>query len=96
MVSFYQTGATVRIGQIVWDLDDDPAGNVQHISEHGVTMEEVEEVLASANEILASYSSGLPIVFGWTAGGKYLAVIFEVVNNDPLIVYPITAYETTP
>ncbi len=86
----------MRIEQIVWDLDGDPAGNVRHIFEHGVTIEEVEEVFISANEVLASYSSGLPIVFGWTAGGKYLAVIFEIVDDDPLSVYPITAYETTP
>jgi hypothetical protein len=30
---------------IIWDLDDDPDGNVQHCDEHGVTKEEVEEVL---------------------------------------------------
>lgn len=30
---------------IAWDMDDDPEGNVQHIAEHGITVEEVEEVL---------------------------------------------------
>ena len=30
---------------VIWDLEDDPDGNVQHIAEHGVTPEEVEEVL---------------------------------------------------
>src|SRR5262249_9610746 len=29
----------------IWDLEDDPEGNVRHIAEHGVTPEEVEEVL---------------------------------------------------
>ena len=28
---------------IIWDLDDDPDGNVQHCAEHGVTMGEVEQ-----------------------------------------------------
>ena len=27
--------------EIIWDLDDDPRGNVQHIAEHGVDVEEV-------------------------------------------------------
>jgi hypothetical protein len=30
---------------IIWDLEDDPEGNVQHIREHGVTIDEAEEVL---------------------------------------------------
>jgi hypothetical protein len=30
---------------IIWDLDDDSDGNVQHIAEHDVTADEVEEVL---------------------------------------------------
>src|SRR5438477_654973 len=30
---------------IIWDLDDEPDGNVQHIEEHGVTVEEAEEIL---------------------------------------------------
>ena len=30
---------------VAWDAEDDPDGNVQHIIEHGITMEEVEEVL---------------------------------------------------
>lgn len=28
---------------IIWDLDDDPDGNVQHCAEHGVTKDEVED-----------------------------------------------------
>ncbi len=29
---------------VIWDIDDDPDGNVQHCAEHAVTKEEVEEV----------------------------------------------------
>ncbi|MBL8792574.1 MAG: helix-turn-helix transcriptional regulator [Planctomycetia bacterium] len=29
---------------IVWDLDDDPDGNVQHSAQHGVSKEEVEDL----------------------------------------------------
>ena len=82
------------IAQILWDLEDDPEGNVQHIAEHGITMDEVEDVLYAAEEVLASNSSGRPITFGETTSGKYIAVVFDVIDDDPLSVYPITAYET--
>ena len=83
----------------IWDLKDDPEGNYWHIcvEGHGVTREEVEEVLAANYETaIRSRSSGQPEAFGWTASGKYLTVIFERVSDDPLTVYPITAYEVPP
>ena len=86
----------MQVERIVWDLEDDPDGNVRHIAEHGLAMEEVEEVLTGAVEVVASVSSGLPITFGWTSDGKYIAVVFEVVEESPLAVWPITAYETKP
>jgi hypothetical protein len=43
---------------IIWDLDDDPDGNVQHCAEHGVTKEEVEEVFQNATDADISRSSG--------------------------------------
>jgi uncharacterized DUF497 family protein len=86
----------MRISRITWDLDDDPEGNVQHIAEHGFTVEEVEEVLCAAEEVIASQFSGRPITFGETSTGRYIAVVFEVIDEDPLAVYPVTAYETEP
>jgi uncharacterized DUF497 family protein len=84
----------MRIDQVLWDLADDPDGNIQHIAEHGVTVEEVHEVLDAAEEVIASHSSGRPIAFGHTSTGKHIAVVFEIVTEEPLVVYPITAYET--
>jgi uncharacterized DUF497 family protein len=74
-------------------LDDDADGNVAHISEHGISM---EEVLYATEEVFASESSGRPIAFGETSTGKYIAVVFDVVEENPLSIYPITAYETEP
>jgi hypothetical protein len=34
----------MRFDSIIWDLDDDPGGDVKHCGEHGVTKEEVESV----------------------------------------------------
>ena len=86
----------MRIQRVLWDLEDDPDGNVQHIAEHDISSEEVEEVLFAAEEVIASQSSGRPTTFGETSTGKYIAVVFEVVEEDPLAVYPVTAYETDP
>lgn len=76
---------------ILWDLDDDPEGNVWHCAEHGITKEEVEEVLQNAVDKDNSHSSGRPVVFGDTTTGRHLMVVYEEVDSDT--VYPITAYE---
>ena len=77
--------------RFLWDLDDDERGNVRHIAEHGVTVEEVEEVVRSASAAQFSRSSGRPLVFGETAAGRLLVVIYEEVDEDT--IYPVTAYE---
>jgi hypothetical protein len=83
----------------IWDLEDDPEGNYWHIcvEGHGVTREEVEEVVSGNHDSASlSRSSSQPEAFGWTSTGKYLTVVFERVSDDPLTVYPITAYEVPP
>ncbi len=34
--------------RIIWDIAEDPDGNVQHIAAHGITVEEVEEACLTA------------------------------------------------
>lgn len=75
----------------LWDLDDDPEGNVQHIAEHDITKEEVEDVLENPAGIETSRSSGRPIAFGETSTGRLIAVVYEEVDEDT--AYPVTAYE---
>ncbi len=54
--------------EIVWDLEDDPGGNVYHIREHDVSVDEVEEVLRSPHsQTTLSRSSGERATFGWTS-----------------------------
>jgi uncharacterized DUF497 family protein len=76
---------------ILWDLDDDPNGNVQHCAEHGIRKEEVEEVLENALDSGVSHSSGRPVVFGDTSTGRHLMVVYEEIDADT--VYPVTAYD---
>ncbi len=80
--------------QIVWDLPDDESGNVEHIAEHGITQDEVEEVLFDSNsQTTTSRSSGERITFGYTYSGRYLGVVWEHVMDDPLTMRPITAFD---
>ena len=85
--------------QIIWDLEDDPEGNYWHIvvEGHGVTCEEVEEVLLDDdNETDTSHSSGRPSVYGWTSLGQHIIVVYDEVMSDPRILYPVTAYPVPP
>jgi uncharacterized DUF497 family protein len=77
--------------QVIWDDDDHPEGNVQHIAEHGLTMEDVEYVLENPTKEAISNSTGRPCCFGYTPGGDFIIVVYEQV--DPDSIYPITAYE---
>ena len=74
----------------IWDLPDDPDGNVQHIAEYGLTPIDVEYVLNNPQRRQTSRSSGRPIVFGFTPSGDYIAVIVEEIDEST--VYPVTAY----
>lgn len=81
----------MRFDAILWDLDDDPDGNVQHCTDHGVTKEEVEEAFQNATDADISRSSGRPVVFGDTGTGRHLMVVHDEIDADT--VYPVTAHD---
>ena len=76
--------------QFIWDDIDDPNGNVDHIAEHGLTIDEVEFVMHHSTSKGESHSSGRPCRFGYTPSDEYIIVIFEWVDDET--VYPISAY----
>ncbi len=82
---------------IIWDDEDDPAGNIQHIARHGLVPDEVEQVLRNPrNRTTVSQSSDRPITFGLTKTGKFIAVSWDLIEQDPRTVYPVTAYPAPP
>lgn len=82
---------------VIWDLEDDPDGNTAHIAEHGITQDEVEDVLGDpTNDTVLSESSSLPLTFGWTSTGRHIGVVWEPVGDDPRTVRPVTAFEAPP
>lgn len=76
---------------IIWDPDDDPEGNVQHIAEHDLTIDDVAKVLSAPVSEGQSNSSGLPAVWGYVPDGRFIIVVFEEIDEDT--VYVVTAYE---
>ena len=81
----------MRYSSVIWDEDDDPDGNVQHVAEHDLTVKDVDEVLAAPVSEGHSNSSGFPAVWGYVPDGRFIIVVFEELDDDTIRV--ITAYE---
>ena len=84
----------LRDALIDWDAAEDDRGNTAHVAEHGLTPQEIENVLFDEMSTFdVSDSSGRPMAFGSTGTGRFIAVVFDVLNlADPLVIRPITAY----
>jgi uncharacterized DUF497 family protein len=76
---------------ILWDDPNDPNGNVQHILEHGLSIEDVEDVLEIPTSTGTSTSTGRPCLWGYTAEGQYILVVYDQIDEDTIRVR--TAYE---
>ena len=75
---------------IIWDLPDDPDGNVQHTAQHGLVPSDVEYVLNHPKRRSKSRSSRRPMVFGRTPSGEDIVVVYEEIDDST--VYLVTAY----
>ncbi len=71
----------------------DPETQQPHIYEHGVTEEEVAQVLNRPGEDRLG-SEGSRVAVGQTLAGRYLRVIYAR-DPAPDIVFVITAYDLT-
>jgi hypothetical protein len=72
----------------------DPETNEPHIYSHGVTEEEVSEVLARPFEDRPG-REGSRVVTGQTRGGRYLRVIYAP-DPEPSSLFVITAFQLGP
>ena len=77
--------------ELFWDREDDPDGNVEHIAEHDLTVEDVEYVLKNPTAEGTSKSTGFPAAWGYTLDDRYIIVVYEEVAEKTVRV--ITAYE---
>jgi len=74
-----------------WDEEDDPDGNVEHILEHDLTVEDVEHVVKHPADQGFSRSTGFPVAWGYTTDGRFIIVVYEMVARNTVRV--LTAYE---
>ena len=72
--------------------------NERKVGNHGLTPDDVEDVLRSANPVKGvSRTSGRPTVEGRTNGGRYVRVVYETTDASGVVVLrPVTAYELDP
>ncbi len=84
-----QEDGVVPYFDIIWNPE--PGGNVEHIAEHDLRPEDVEEVIFNPVDRDFSRSSGLPILFGFAPDGRYILVVYE--KLDDTTVYPVTAFD---
>ena len=64
---------------------------IGHLAEHGVSPEEFESVVLDPDTVGISRRSGRPMSYGYTSHGRYIACVYEMI--DDVTVYPVTAYE---
>lgn len=74
--------------KIIWD--EEPGGNIEYIAEHGLSREDVEQAVFNPIDHDVSRSSGLPILFGFSLEGRYIMVVYELI--DEFTIFPVTAY----
>ena len=82
----------MRIEGFVWDDEDDESGNVRHIARHGVSPDEVEEVLTS-NPLVLRTGDGRYLGYGTATDRRPLFVVF--VHKGHGLVKPVTARPMT-
>lgn len=64
---------------------------MEYLLLHDVSVEEFEEVVGSPDSVEQSRSSDRLVAFGSTSTGKYLACVYELL--DDITILPVTAYE---
>ena len=63
------------------------------IAEHGISEDEIEQVISDPAEHSISRSSGLPVAQGWTEAGRWIVVVYRQLNSITWEI--ITAYQLT-
>lgn len=68
----------------IWD--DSPSGNVKHVADNDLSVEDVNYVLDNPTSHDFSRASGLPCVFGYTPDDRYIIVIYKEIDEDTVRV----------
>src|SRR4051794_30634274 len=74
-----------HIARLSWD-----DWNLEHVTKHGITVDEVEEVLSGSPEFRESYKGRL-LAVGPTRSGSLVAVAIGPDPIEPHVYYPFSA-----
>ena len=69
----------------VWDPDRD-----EKLELNGVEKDDFEQVVQNPASVVSNRSSSRMIAFGYSADNRWLAFVYEQVDEDTIL--PITAY----
>ncbi|QEG38006.1 hypothetical protein [Bythopirellula goksoeyrii] len=64
---------------------------VEYLDLHDISITDFQNIVMGAHRIAISKSTGREICFGWSADGRYVACVYEWIDDDTIL--PITAYE---
>ena len=81
--------------RVVWDDPGQSKGDRQKVWAHDLTEDEVESVLLDDHYETVSNRS-FPehcLVFGYTDADRFIAVAFEILDEDVPVIRPITTFE---
>jgi hypothetical protein len=67
---------------------------IEHLSEHGITPEEFEEVVSHPARRGQSRATKRPCCWGEARDGRYLICVYEYADDSTIV--PVTAYEVEP
>lgn len=73
----------------IWNRES--GGNLLHIAEHGISIEDAEAIVCSPVATGFSRATGRPMATGVTKDGRLVVVVYEFI--DGVTVYVITAFE---
>jgi uncharacterized DUF497 family protein len=69
-------------------------GNIQHIAQNGITMEEFEFILTDHRSRRGrSRSSARNTAWGTLPDGRQVIIVFDIESTNLLAIRPVTAYE---
>jgi hypothetical protein len=71
--------------------DDEEGGNVEHLAEHDLTPDDVENAFRTVYKHTKSRSSGRPALYSITPDGRTIIVAYEEIAEGLIYVY--IAYE---
>ena len=75
--------------------DDEEGGNVEHIAEHGLTVDDVEHAFENVIKFTTSRSTKRPALFGYALDQRTIFVAYdqEMDDDGDEVIFVTTAFE---